>query len=144
MKYEKELIIDVPRHRVVELMDNSDNLLKWQPGLKRFEHVSGEPGQTGAVSKLVYDEKGREVEMTEKIIIRNFPDEFTALYEGNGVVNKFENYFYDDGQNRTRWRTVSEFKFKGFMAILALFMRRAISKQTLKDMEQFKNFAENA
>ena len=144
MKYEKELIIELPRNKVIELMDNSDNLLKWQPGLKSFEHLSGEPGKKGAVSKLVYEEKGHEVEMTEKIITSNFPDEFTALYEGKGVLNKFENYFYEEGPNRTRWRTVSEFKFSGFMILLALFMRRAFPKQTLQDMERFKDFAEKA
>jgi uncharacterized membrane protein len=144
MIYENELIIDIPRDRVVELMDNFENLKKWQPGLRSYEHLSGEPGQTGAVTKLIYDEKGREVEMTETIVTRNFPDEFTAIYKGKDVVNRFENYFYEEGPNKTRWRTVSDFKFHGFMSIFALFMRRAFPKQTLKDMERFKTFAEGA
>ncbi len=144
MNYEEELIIDLPRGRVVELMDNFENLKKWQTGLKSYEHVSGTIGQTGAITKLIYDEKGREVEMTEEIITRNFPDEFTAIYRGKNVVNRFENYFYEEGPDKTRWRTVSDFKFSGLLTILALFMRRAFPKQTLKDMENFKNFAENA
>ena len=144
MNYEKELIIDLPRDRVVELMDNFENLKKWQPSLKSYEHVSGDVGKEGAVTMLVYEEKGREVEMTETIVTRNFPDEFTAIYEGKDVVNRFENYFYEEGPNKTRWRTVSDFKFRGFMAVFALFMRRAFPKQTLSDMERFKVFAENA
>jgi len=144
MIYEKELIIELPRDKVVELMDSFDNLKKWQPGLKSFEHISGEPGQKGAITKLIYEERGREVEMTETIVTRNFPNEFTALYEGKNVINRFENYFYEEGPNKTRWRTISDFKFSGIWVILSIFMRRAFPKQTLKDMKSFKNFVENA
>lgn len=48
MKYESELVIDLPRERVIELFDNPDNLPKWQEGLQSFEHISGEVGQPGA------------------------------------------------------------------------------------------------
>jgi len=144
MNYEIELIVELPRQKVVKLMDSFDNLKKWQPGLKSYEHLSGVAGQKGAITKLVYEEKGREVEMTEEIITRNFPDEFTAVYKGKDVINRFENYFFEEGPNKTRWRTVSDFKFRGFMAVFALFMRRAFPKQTLKDMERFKKFAEDA
>ncbi len=144
MNYEKELIIDLPRNRVVELMDNFENLKKWQPTLKSYEHVSGEVGKEGAITKLIYEERGRKQEMTETIVTRKFPDEFTAIYEANNVVNRFENYFYEEGLDKTRWRTVSDFKFSGFMAVFALFMRRAFPKQTLSDMERFKIFAESA
>ena len=53
MKYTREVVIDLPRDRVIELFDDADNLPKWQEGLQRFEHVSGEPGQPGAKSRLV-------------------------------------------------------------------------------------------
>ena len=65
MKYTREVVIDLPRERVIELFDDADNLTKWQEGLQAFEHVSGEPGQPGAKSRLVYDYRGRRFEMTE-------------------------------------------------------------------------------
>ena len=65
MKYRCEVIINLPRERVVELFDNPDNMSQWQPGLQSFEHLSGEPGQPGTKSKLVYDMNGRRVEMVE-------------------------------------------------------------------------------
>ncbi|MFQ5507583.1 MAG: SRPBCC family protein [Planctomycetota bacterium] len=51
--YTVEVDIDLPRERVIELFDNADNLYKWQPGLQSFEHLSGEPGQPGASSRMV-------------------------------------------------------------------------------------------
>ena len=52
--YTVSIEIDMPRDEVVALFDNADNLFHWQNGLQSFEHVSGEPGQPGAKSKLVF------------------------------------------------------------------------------------------
>ena len=76
MKYIREVVIDLPRDRVIELFDNADNLTKWQEGLQAFEHVSGEPGASGAKSRLVYDHRGRSFELIETITERNLPDDF--------------------------------------------------------------------
>ena len=53
MKYTVEIEIDLPRERVIELFDSTENCFKWQKGLLSFDHLSGEPGQPGAKSKLV-------------------------------------------------------------------------------------------
>ncbi len=143
MKYQVQTTIDLPRERVIELFDNSDNLFKWQAGLKNFEHVSGQPGQPGAKSRLLYDMGGRKVEMIETIEKRDLPDEFTGTYEASGVWNHVANRFYEMGADRTRWVIETEFKFSGFMRILALFMRGSFPKQTRQMMSEFKTFAEN-
>ncbi len=144
MKYESEIILDLPRERVIELFDDADNLSKWQPGLQSFEHLSGEPGQPGAKSRLVFDQNGRRLEMIETITRRNLPDEFSSTYETKGVMNWVVNRFYDEGGGKTRWVSENEFKFSGVMAILSLFMRRAFPRQTLEFMRHFKEFAESA
>ena len=87
MKYICEVVIDLPRERVIDLFDSSENIKEWQEGLQSFEHISGELGQTGSKSKLVYDMNGRRVEMIETILKRDFPDEFSATYEAKGVMN---------------------------------------------------------
>ncbi len=142
MKYTTEIIIDLPRQRVIELFDNPDNLAKWQPGLKSFEHFEGELGQSGAKSRLLYDEGGREIEMVETILTSNFPDEFSGTYEAKGVFNRISNYFYEEGKNQTRWVTENEFRLSGLMALMGIFMRGAFPKQTLEHMQNFKDFAE--
>lgn len=144
MEYTNEITINLPRERVIELFDSSENLSKWQPGLQSFEHIAGEPGQVGAQSRLVFDENGRKIEMLETITVRNFPDEFSAIYEAKNVKNISRNFFYADGADCTRWVAQNEFQFGGMMIILSLFMRKSFPKQTQTFMEQFKNFAENA
>lgn len=142
MKYTCELVVNVPRPRMIELFDNPDNLDKWQPGLVSFEHLSGEPGQAGAKSKLLYDMNGRKIEMVETIMNRDLPDTFTGTYEAKGVHNIIENHFYTDGLERTRWVMDTEFQFSGFMKIASKFMGGAFRKQSMEFMNNFKTFAE--
>jgi hypothetical protein len=143
MKYTTEITINLPIDRVIKLFDNFENLYKWQPTLKSQTHLEGEPGQTGAKTLLVYVERGRSMEMIEEIISRNFPDDSSAIYTARGVVNIHKNKFEEISPEKTRYTTITEFKFSGIMTILSLFMRRAFPKQTLMRMHMFRKFAEN-
>lgn len=142
VKYESEIVVNLPRKRFIELFNNTENMKKWQSTLEEFEHISGEPGKEGAKSKMIYKERGGTMEMIETITHANFPEAFHATYEASGVFNIQENFFYDEGDS-TRWKAISEFQFSGIWKILSLFMRRAFRKQTLSFMEMFKEFAEN-
>ncbi len=143
MKYVCEVSLDLPRDRVIELFDSTENLYKWQPSLQSFDHLSGEPGHPGAKSKLVYLEGKRRIEMIETITRRNLPDEFSGTYEAKGVKNVVINRFLDES-GKTRWITEQEFQFSGVMKLIAPFMRGAFPKQTRKFLNQFKDFAESA
>ncbi|MBC8505553.1 MAG: SRPBCC family protein [Chloroflexi bacterium] len=144
MKYTCETVIDLPRERVIELFDNADNLSKWQPTLKSFEHFEGELGKPGAKSRLIYNERGRELEMIETILVRNLPDEFSATFEAKGVFNINKNIFHEAGENQTRWVQDTEFELSGMMKVMGIFMRGAFPKETAKGMQMFKEFAEAA
>ena len=144
MKFKCELIIDLPRARVIELFDNPDNLSKWQPTLQSFELISGEAGQPGAKSRLLYLENGREVELIETITKRDLPDEFSGTYEAKNVKNWIGNRFYEESEDKTRWELETEFKFSGFMGMISPFMGGTMRKQTLEFLNNFKEFAENA
>lgn len=143
MKYTTEVTINLPREEVIALFDSTENLYKWQEGLKHFKSVSGEPGQEGAVSRLVYEGRRGDLEMTETITTRNLPEEFHGIYDARGVYNEMYNYFSESGKNQTLWKTVSVFKFRGLMALMAPFMKTAFTSNTLLNMERFKAFAES-
>lgn len=142
MKYTTKVIINLPLERTIELFDSTDNLYKWQKGLQSFEHISGEPGQPGAKSKLKFDMNGRKIEMVETITHRNLPHEFHATYDAKGVHNLQENYFEETGDGQSKWTSVSEFQFSGFMKLVGFFMKGAFPKQTKSTMNAFREFAE--
>lgn len=142
MKISAEMILDRPREQVWEAFDNPDNMIRWQPTLESFEHVSGEPGQPGAVSRLVYQEGGRTIEMTERLTERREPEYLAGEYETEGTINTIENHFQRLKDGRTRWVMNSEFNFSGLFKLLAPFMKGQMRKRTLNDMERFKAMVE--
>jgi len=144
MQFSCEVIINMPREKVIETFDNTDNLMKWMKGLQSFNHISGEPGHPGAKSRLVFDQNGRRLEMIETIDSRNLPDEFAGTYITHGLVNKVTHRFYEDGAEKTKWISENEFQFSGLMKLMIFFTRHAFPKQTQIYMENFKKFAKNA
>lgn len=132
----------LPRTRVIELFDDPEIMRRWMAGLQSFEPLSGVPGTPGATSKLVFRIGKRNLEMIETITTRNLPDEFSGTCDAPGVFNVVQNRFTEMGPNRTRWESENEFRFKGFMRIPGLLMRGALSKQSLKYMQDFKAYAE--
>lgn len=144
MKYSGDITIDLPRSRVIDLFDNPDNMAHWQEGFISFEHINSTPGEIGAKSRLKYKMGKREIEMIETIIERNLPDRLAGTYEAKGVWNLVDNRFIELNENQTKWHVDHEFKFSGFMKIIAFFMPKAFKKQSYKYMVDFKQFAEKA
>ena len=142
MKYTVFTSIKQPREKVVELFEDPENIAKWQKGFVSMQVKEGAPGATGSKTLLQYKMGKREMEMLETITVNNLPEEFTATYEAKGVWNEMKNFFEEDGEGATKWQAEVEFKFKGFMRLVAFFMPGAFKKQTLKSMQDFKQFAE--
>lgn len=143
MKYTQEIEINLPREKVIKLFDNPENMKEWQPELISLEHMSGDPGKEGAKSRLKYNMRNKEIEMIETITKRNLPEEFEGTYEANGVLNIVNNKFTQLSESKTKWISTNEFKLKGFMKLMGIFMPGAFKKQSYQYMELFKKFAES-
>lgn len=144
MKHKAEIVIDANLDTVWRMFDDPDNMTKWQPTLKSFTHKSGTPGQPDAVSELVYDENGREVVMTETITARRQPYFLGGTYESKWANVAIVNHFAEMPDNKTRWTMNSKYGFKGFMKIMALFVRKSICARSDTDMNRFKLLVETA
>ena len=145
MKYTLEITLEKSRTDVWQAFDSTENLNKWQPSLKKFEHVSGTPGQPGAVSNLTYEENEREFALTEKIIFRDEPKQFDGVYENEFSDSFVKNTFTEKGENETLWVVETKFKFKTLpMKIMGPLMKRNFVRRTYRDMERFQEFVESS
>jgi hypothetical protein len=143
MKYTAEILINLPRSKVLEFFDHTENLYKWQPGLKRLTHLEGRPGEEGARSELIYEGRKGDLRITETITTKKLPEQFHMVYRSRGVYNEVENWFLEEEAGTTLWRTVNSFRFKGMMMLMAPFMKRAFIHHTMLNMDRFKLFAEH-
>lgn len=140
MKYKVEVIIDVPRSRMLELFEDMEFMKKWQVGFDSLTVIEGKAGTVGSKSSLKYINKDKESEIIETILKKELPDTFNFLYEAKGVTNWANNTFVEKGE-QTLWIAEHEFEFSGLMKLLAL-MPKMFIKQTTSDMNGFKKQAE--
>ena len=87
MKYDVEIIIDLPKEKVAALIEDPNNLSKWQEGFVEMKHLSGDPGKKGGKSLLRYKMGKREIEMTETIEAMDLPNSFTMIYESKMLIS---------------------------------------------------------
>ena len=144
IEYTLDLVIEKPRDAVVALFDNTENMKLWMPEMEVFEPLEGKPGATGSTARMVFNEKGRKMDMVETITANEFPDRFCATYACGKVFNTVENTFTDTSEGHTRWTTHNVFELGGFMRLLGIFMKGAFPKQTMTHMQRFKVFAESS
>jgi len=143
MNYTIELEVDKPRDEVARLFMDEASLPFWQPGFVSIEHLSGDEGKPGAKSKLLYKNRGRDVEMIETIQVFSPPDEFTATFEAKGMHMTVKNLFYEAGENKTRWVSENEAQTSGLMMkIVGILMPGCFKKESMKYNVAFKAFAE--
>lgn len=144
MLYTTEIIVKVPLDVFVKKMNNIDNLKHWQRGLQSTEHISGSPGDLGSKIKLNYKFGRRKMEIIETVVKNDFPNEFHATYVTKGMKNVQKYHFSKTPEGYTKWTSINEFTPLSFSMRLMLFlMPSAFKKQSLKYMQDFKNFAEN-
>ncbi|MDX1454985.1 MAG: SRPBCC family protein [Gammaproteobacteria bacterium] len=145
LTFTESIDIRVPRAAVWAYFDEPRNLYKWQPSLRDREHVAGNPGRPGAVAKLVYDEGGRKLELTETITLRVEPDALAASYDSGMAMNRMHNRFVALGDEATRWELQAAFEFRGFpWQYIAFLFKGRIAKRLRDDMEHFKEFVESS
>lgn len=143
MKFTLELPINKPRAEVWQAFDNPENMKIWQPSLISFDRIGGTQGQPGAISRLTYEENGRQFTLIEKVTHREEPKRLDGVYENDFADNIVNNTFVEQGGEQTLWVVETEYKFKTLiMRILGPIMKKNFVLRTRKDMERFKEMAE--
>ena len=145
MKYSNEININLPLDKTIELLDSAENLRHWIEGFVAYKFLQGEPGAVGSTMEQELQMGKRKFKLIETITKAEFPNAFSATYETQGVWNAVDNYFIQNLDGTTTWKSESEFKFSGMMRFMSFFMPTSMfKKQTTKHLESFKKFAENS
>lgn len=144
MKIKTEITIDADQDTVWREFDNPDNLSKWQPTLKSFTPRSGTVGEPGAVSEVVYDEKGRDVVMIETVTEKRAPDFMAGSYDSSWSKAVIVNHFEKLDDNQTRWTFYANHRFRGFFKIIGWLFRKSIIGRSNDFMQRFKLLVETS
>lgn len=137
MEVRQQIVIDKPVDAVFDLFRDRQLMFSWQPGLISSEEVKAKNGNK--TYKLFLKIGRRTLPMTE-IVERDLFPHYHVRYELKGVVNTVKNTFSPTPSGSTLWISVSTFRFKGLMKLIAPFMHSGLEQQSKIIMHNFKNF----
>lgn len=136
------ITINQPAEKVWELFMNSDNFQYWLTGFVSAEHLSGNIGETGSVSKLKFMERGKVMEVTETVLIAKPNQQYTFMMKHKTFEIETDIRFISFGQ-RTEMIQTAQFSPKGFfMKLLMLIVKGAMKKRMANELFSFKKFVE--
>lgn len=144
MKHKGYIDIDQSLEKVTTIFANPDYLKEYQDGFLRKEHVSGNKGQTGAVSKMYYKYGKREMELEETITKNELPDTFEAHYHHKHMDNTMKCNFSSINDNQTRYEYEYEYTRIDWIMpkLIAILFPSMYKKPAEKWLQQFKAFVE--
>lgn len=153
MKYTVSIEVALPLETVVQLLADPAHMPKWLRGLVSHEPLSGEHGQVGTESRVVFQAGKQTMECTETITRRE-PVDLRGLPEGQvvhfdreivaeGMWNAVRDRLTEAGPETTLWVSRNEYRFSGWvMRLVGLLMPGTFRKQSQQHMQDFKAFAE--
>ncbi len=141
--YSSEIVVDKPMKEVWAVMNDESKTSQWLKGIKKQEHISGEKGKVGAVTKYTFEENGEESIVMETIKALR-PNEHIAMdFVMEGVMEmdyKMDTYI-KDGKTHIKSSTIA----KGiglFMRSMVSFMTGTMQAQEDENMNNLKQLIE--
>ena len=142
MKSIVELDINARQARMAELFANPLNNPRWMDDLERVELISGEPGETGSVYRLV--PKRGKMDFVATVLTRALPTKLKLALEGRRVSVLITDTFLRLSDDKTKLISEEVFTFKGaFGKVIGFLARKSIAAAHRRHMESFKRFAES-
>ncbi|MFD1161943.1 SRPBCC family protein [Hwangdonia seohaensis] len=140
MKFTCSINVKKPKLEVAKHFEDPEALKQSQKDFLRMEHLSGNQGEAGAKSKLIY----KKFDLIETIIHNKLPDEFYAKYEHKSMTNTMRSKFTALNDNETALTAEIDYtEFKGFfIKLMAKLFPNMFKKQVDKWLLRFKSFCE--
>jgi hypothetical protein len=144
MKFQGSKIINKPRDIVTKYFSDPQYLGEYQDGFIRKDFLEGNPGETGAISKMYYKYGKHEMVITETITRNNLPDSFESNYHHIHMDNKMKCTFTTIDENTTNYEYEFEYTRINWIMpkLIAILYPGMYRKQGEKWMQQFKEFVE--
>ncbi|MFK7787607.1 MAG: SRPBCC family protein [Crocinitomicaceae bacterium] len=142
MKYTVSNTIHALLNDVASKFLDPNGVMNWMEGIDRFEHISGTPGEVGAISDIYSTHKGKQMKITETVLENNMPNQIKFGYQSPMGYNEVEMQFKKIDDSSVKQINNSYFELKGFMKIMGFLFKGIFKKQSMKYLDGFKKYVE--
>lgn len=140
--YEAQVAINKPINEVFKTFNNIENIKKWIPEVTSFEVVKSTPGKIGSIYKIVVQNQGQEITMTEKVMAYVPNEKVTLFFDAENMLKK-DDYNFTENEGITTLKLSASCKSDSFiMACVFPYFKGTFKKQDQTYLNNFKAFVE--
>ena len=140
--YTAQVSVNKPINEVFKTFNNSENSKNWIPEIKSFEVVNNNLGKTGSIYKLVVENQGEEISMTEKVLAFVPNEKVTLFFDAENML-KTDDYLFSEENGVTKITLNASCKSDSYiMACLFPYFKGTFKEQDQTYLNNFKEFVE--
>ncbi len=140
--YTTQVKIGKPLEETFTVFTNTSQLKEWIPELISIETIDEKEGKVGSTYKMIVDNNGEELEITEKILAY-IPNEKITFYFDAGDMLKTDDYqFISEGNETAIIRSTSSKSNSYIMSCIFPYFKGAFKEIDQNYLNNFKAYAE--
>jgi uncharacterized protein YndB with AHSA1/START domain len=140
--YMAQVYVNKPVEVIFEAFNNSKNIKNWIPEVKSFNVVKENVGKTGSVYKMVVENQGQEIVMTQKVIAYVKNEKVTLFFDAENMLKRDDYVFIEKNGITTITLNASCQSESYLMACMFPFFKGTFQEQDQTYLNNFKVFAE--
>lgn len=141
--YEVHVSLDQPISEVFSNFTNIENRKSWIPEIQSVTRLSGNEYSVGATYKIVIENKGQEITMTEKILAF-VPNEKVSIFFDAENMLKTNEYIFTKNNGGTILQLNSSCRSDSYiMACIFPYFKGTFKAQDQTYLNNFKAYIEN-
>jgi hypothetical protein len=135
--------VNASSEKVWDIFMNPDYLKHWLTGFVSIEHLDGTIGNKGSTNKMIFIERGKELEIIERVLFINPMQQYSFEMQHEDVNTLVDVRFISIGKVTEIIQAV-QFIPKGiFMKLIMPLMKGAMKKRMANDLQNLKVFIES-
>ena len=143
LSYSSEIIVDKSIKEAWAVMNDESKISQWLKGITNVEHVSGEKGAVGAVTKYTFMEDGEESIIFETIKSISPYENVAMDFTMEGVMDMDYKIDFLEKNGKTQIKSSTITKGDGmFMRSMMSFMKNSMQAQEDENMNNLKKLIE--
>lgn len=141
--YSAEVSVNKPIEEVFAAFNNMENTKKWIPEIKSIDTIQTNHVKTGSIFKIVVDNNGEDINMTEKVITYIPNEKVTLFYDAENML-KTNDYIFTEKNGVTNIVLNATCQSDSYvMSCLFPYFKGTFKEQDQAYLNNFKSFVEN-
>jgi len=140
--YTNEVTVNKPVKEVFSDFQNVELMKQWMPEVKSIETLEEKPNKVGSTYKVVVENQGKLVTMTEEVLAFEENEKLTFHFDAENMLKTDDYVFTSEGNTTKIVQTTTCTSESYVMSCLFPYFKGALKKMSQQYLDEFKKASE--